>query len=93
MIWRKNLQPTKAKHVIYLIASTFLGIILSFFVHAVVEMWYLNYLSDNSFEVIWHGGCALPYYLQIIILLAGAIGGFFLGKAWWKLVYLTPHKK
>lgn len=42
MFLRENLKPTKTKNLIYLVSSTVLGLLLSMFVHAGIEMWYLN---------------------------------------------------
>tara|TARA_B100000676_G_C17901255_1_gene744680 strand:+ start:165 stop:347 length:183 start_codon:yes stop_codon:yes gene_type:complete len=30
---------------------------------------------------------ALPEWLQYVVLVAGAIGGYFLGQHWWTVVY------
>ena len=76
----------------YIIATTFLGILISFIMHGLIEMLYLKILSDQGRSVNWTSyfgvkSCALPIYLQIGLLLAGVIGGFYLGIYWWKKVY------
>jgi len=81
----------KAKYVFYLFLSTVLGIVLSFIVHGAIEMFYLDRLQDSGREIVWHGGCALPAWLQIGLVLAGAVFGFFIGRRWWRKIYIE-HK-
>lgn len=76
------------KKTIYLIFSIILGLLLSFILHAGIESLYLKYAK----EITWHHGCALPHWLSIGLILAGLIGGYFLGRFWWRLVYIK-HKR
>lgn len=75
------------KRVVYLCATTFLGLMLSFLIHAGLEMGYLKWAESEDIIVHFYGGCALPPLLQIIIWLAGGMGGFSLGLYWWRMVY------
>jgi hypothetical protein len=82
----------KTKKIIYLIATTFLGILLSLIIHGLLEILYLKILIDRGSQINWTSyfgfkSCALPIYLQIGLLLVGVIGGFFLGIFWWRKVY------
>lgn len=81
-------KPTKLKKTIYLSASVILGLLLSFIVHALIEISYLNWASRQEIVVPFYCGCALPPVIQVALLLAGAIGGFFLGRFWWRKVYI-----
>jgi hypothetical protein len=86
-------KPTPTKHIIYLIASTILGILLSLLAHALIENSYLDKAIKNGTDVVWysilgHGQCALPPVVQIGLLLVGAVGGFLIGRIWWRLVYI-----
>jgi len=79
----------QAKKTIYLIASTVFGIILSCIAHAVIEIIYLQQ-ADN---ITWYsqggvGACALPPAVQYGLVLIGIVGGYFLGRYWWKIVYI-----
>ncbi len=81
-------NPTPAKHVIYLVASTLLGIFLSLIVHAIAETLYLKWATDAERSIIWYGGCALHPAIQIGLIILGALGGFSIGRLWWRLVYI-----
>ena len=65
---------------------------MSFLVHGLIEMLYLKIADDRDIVVTWTRSCALPAYLQIGLVLAGAVGGFFLGLYWWKKIYGTSNK-
>lgn len=84
--------PSKPKKIIYLIASTFLGLLLSFIAHAGIEMVYLSWAlkayDTAGYPVTFYGGCALPPAFQAFIWVLGIVGGFFLGKFWWQKVYI-----
>lgn len=81
-------QPTEFKKIIYLIASVTLGLLLSINLHALIEVKYLNWLESRGEIAKFYGGCALPPLVQILILLLGLIGGYYLGKYWWRKVYI-----
>ncbi|EKE20584.1 MAG: hypothetical protein ACD_7C00521G0001 [uncultured bacterium] len=88
MLLNANVNPTKTKHVVYIIVSTLLGILLSLLAHAGIEMLYLNWTERTERVITWYGGCALHPAIQIGLLVLGAVGGFFLGRLWWRLVYI-----
>ncbi len=88
MFFNAPKNPTKLKHVVYLISATILGVLLSFIAHALIEMAYLSWAYKNNYAVTFYGGCALPWELQIGLVLAGIVGGFLLGRWWWRLVYV-----
>ncbi len=82
----------KLKKVVYVLLAVFLGILLSFIIHGLIEMLYLKIAADRGIAVTWTFSCALPAFLQIGLVLAGIIGGFFLGLYWWKKIYGTSNK-
>lgn len=89
MFHRTPPTPTPAKHIVYIIATTILGVLLlGLLGHVIIEAVYLKWASDINHIIIWHEGCALHPILQYSLLLLGAIGGFFMGRIWWRLVYL-----
>lgn len=81
-------QPTRLKKAVYLIAATFLGVLLSFIVHAMIEIKYLNLALSRGVAVPFYGGCALPPVLSFGLLFFGVVGGFFLGRLWWRMIYV-----
>lgn len=83
--------PTRAKHVVYLVSTTVLGILLSFLVHAGIEITYLGWADAHQVSVSWYNGCALPPIIQILLPALGAIGGFALGRWWWRIVYIEQR--
>lgn len=88
MYFNSPKNPTKLKHAVYLLASIVLGLLLSIIAHAVIEISYLSWAQKQGITVIFYNGCALLPIIQIGFLLLGAIGGFFLGRFWWRLVYI-----
>ncbi len=81
-------NPSKLKQAVYLMTATILGVLLSFLVHAFVEIKYLNWLESQNLTVTFYYGCALPPIFSGGLLLAGAVGGLMLGRLWWRLVYV-----
>jgi len=81
-------KPTKTKNSIYLMASIVLGLLLSLNLHVLIEVNYLKYLSAQGRIAVFYGGCALPPVVQGILLLLGILGGFFLGRFWWRIIYI-----
>lgn len=85
----------KAKKTTYLALAVLLGLILSFLVHAAIEIIYINHLLEEGIlpqpSSLTHQ-CYLPSVLQIILLLAGLLGGYFLGRFWWQKVYIEKRQ-
>ncbi|MDP2736511.1 MAG: hypothetical protein Q8O59_01855 [bacterium] len=81
-------NPSKIKRAIYLLAAIILGLLLSFLAHAMIEINYLNSVLSQGLVAPFYGNCALPPTLSISLLIIGAVGGFFLGRVWWRLVYV-----
>ncbi len=77
----------KFKKTLYIALSIFLGFLLSVIFHSLLEIYIINqssYLDPNS---LMSHTCYLPSYLNIGITIFGLIGGFFLGKHWYKKAY------
>jgi hypothetical protein len=81
-------NPTKLKKIMYLIAATILGLLLSFIAHTVIEMTYLSLMTEQGRRVVFYHGCALLPVISYTIWALGALGGFLLGRFWWRLVYI-----
>jgi hypothetical protein len=81
-------KPTKLKKNVYLLASIILGLLLSFIVHAVIEINYLNWIAGRGEIATFYGRCALVPWLRNILWICGAVGGYFMGQFWWRKVYV-----
>src|SRR5680860_357967 len=81
-------QETKTKKIIYLTASIILGLLLSLLAHSFIEIRYLNWMQAQGRIVSFYGSCALSPKIQIALWLLGALGGYFLGRWWWRMVYV-----
>jgi uncharacterized membrane protein YgaE (UPF0421/DUF939 family) len=88
MFFRPPEEPTNLKKAVYLVAATILGVLLSFLIHALIEINYLHWMANQDIIVSLSGGCALTPWLQIILWILGAVGGFFLGRFWWRKIYV-----
>ncbi|USN54036.1 MAG: hypothetical protein H6760_02595 [Candidatus Nomurabacteria bacterium] len=91
MFHRGPLKATPFKHALYLISATVFGVLLSLLLHLGIEQWYLSWAEKNGQVIHWTWGCALPPYIQIGLLLLGAIGGYFLGRWWWRVLYIEQR--
>lgn len=88
MFFRAPGKPTAIKKAVYLLASTILGVFLAYLAHAAIEINYINWATGRGDELTFYGFCALHPLAQIAIWLAGASGGFLLGRFWWRKVYV-----
>lgn len=84
------------KQALYLTASTALFVLLSYLAHAFLELWYLGWAEETGRAIVWTkhlgiGPCALPWWAQYGLLAAGLLGGFLIGRVWWRFVYERPH--
>lgn len=89
-------NPTKTKYVAYIAATVVLGIFFSALTQYIIEYILLiasdlPYLHIRSYDWSIHGifyGSMLHPVIQISILSLGVFGGFFIGRHWWRLVYV-----
>ena len=81
----------KTKRKIYIALFTFLGVLLGFLFHGIVEIWYINRLTENfsaySLGYTWQQWFVIHKYFAITTLVLGLLFGFFQGQYWWKVVY------
>jgi uncharacterized protein YneF (UPF0154 family) len=73
----------KIKKTIYVVLVMALGLILSFIAHAIIEVFYINYSLSRGIILkpsALTSKCYLPSLLQIFLILAGLLGGYFLGQ-------------
>jgi hypothetical protein len=84
------------KKKVYIFLTIILGLILSFIVHTAIEIIYINHLLEKGSlpepSFLTHQ-CYLPSALQVILLLVGLFGGYFLGRFWWQKVYIERRRE
>lgn len=85
------------KRPLYITLTTLLGVILSYGLHAVIELWYLSYAEQQHLTIVWTkhlglGWCALPGAVQYGLLALGIIGGWLMGRVWWRWVYVEGRR-
>ncbi len=72
-----------------------LGVELMVILHSLLEGIYLAFtfkidsLPEKS--ILWLFSTYLPSYVPIIMLIAGLVGGYFLGQVWWQIVYVEKR--
>lgn len=79
---------SKLKKTIYIIASIFLGFLLSVIFHSVLEMIYISQSLKNNRSILFYGSCSLHPVIQILIIIAGVSLGYLFGKYWWRKIYI-----
>ncbi len=85
-----------AKKVVYVILTIILGKLLGFLVFEAISINFVSMLEkdglpvqyDQIFGLVYS---PLPAYLFWTLIVTGAVGGFFLGLSWWRMVYVE-HK-
>ena len=79
------------KKTIYIILFTFLGILVQFVIHALIEVWYINLLIRDfpkySLGFTWYQWFTIHHVGSIILFVAGALIGFWQGRFWWRRIY------
>ena len=86
-------KSQEVKKTIYILLTIFLGVMLSFILHAIIEVAYIKYALSSGAEVrgtyfLGVGWCALPPWVQYTLPVLGIVGGYFLGQHWWHVVYI-----
>ena len=84
----------KLKKTIYVILSVLLFIILSYGLHALVEIIVINSTDNPTWYTHFGGQCTLHPVISYGLLALGIISGIMAGFKWWKMVYIEHrHRK
>ncbi len=83
------------KKIIYIILAALLGFLLSFIIHAGLEVAYIVYASKQGIVLkpYLNGNCFLPPWLSLGLAIAGVAGGAALGFWWWDIVYIKKLRR
>lgn len=80
------------KKLIYILFSALLGLLLSFLVHALLEIAVINLLVFNfekySLGLSWNDLLLAHFILSIILAAGGLALGLWLGFRWWRYIYV-----
>ena len=75
----------------YIALFTFLGILLQFLAHALIEVWYIGLLLEDfdtySFGFSWDFWLWVHHIGGVALFILGATLGYFQGKYWWRKIY------
>jgi len=82
-----------SKRTVYILLAMFLGALLGDIIYDALEISYLN--SNGTYPTYARSLFSLRPWLEIFFDLSGACGGYYAGKAWWKIIYIEDrrHKK
>ena len=79
------------KKTVYITSFTFLGILLQFVIHGLLETWYIGLLVNDfakySFGFSWAKWFIIHHAGTVIFFAAGVLFGFWQGKFWWHKIY------
>lgn len=83
------------KKIFYIALFMVLGIILSFIVHAVVEIVMIT-LLEKEFETFNLGLSWVEWYLvhdigAVVLFILGVSLGYIQGKHWWRVIYIEKR--
>ncbi|TSC62077.1 MAG: hypothetical protein G01um101448_1210 [Parcubacteria group bacterium Gr01-1014_48] len=76
----------------YLFLFTLLGVIVSFLVHAAIEIPVIDLLVKDfekyGLGLTWRQWYSVHHIGSVLLLLLGIMGGFWQGKYWWRVMYI-----
>jgi len=80
------------KKQIYIVLSVILFILLSFLIHATLEIGMISFLTKDfqkyGLGLSWADWFAVHYVGTIILLVLAIIAGYFIGQRWWNYIYI-----
>lgn len=82
---------SRAKKNIYIFLFIIFGILISFLIHAAIEIWYINLLiadfSKYGLGLNWPQWYLIHSAGGVILFAGGALFGYLQGRHWWKVLY------
>lgn len=81
------------KKKLYVALFTFLGILLSYIAHAVIEISAIILLADGrrSFALPWETWMRIHGIGSVLLLVLGIWFGYTQGKKWWRIIYVEKR--
>jgi hypothetical protein len=79
------------KKKIYITTFVFLGTLLQFLIHALIEIWYIGLLTSGfqkySLGFSWAQWFIIHHIGSVILLILGIGFGFWAGNFFWRKIY------
>jgi hypothetical protein len=93
---KKKTNKWSTKKVIYVILAVFLGKLMGFLTFEILSLKFVRILMRRGLpvefhQIFWFVWSPLPSFLYWTLIWAGAIGGFFLGLVWWRIIYVEKR--
>lgn len=86
-----NMRKSKIKKNIYIALFAGLGVLISFLIHAAIEIWYIGLLlqdfSKYGLGLSWPQWHLIHGIGTVILLVGGIFFGYTQGRYWWKILY------
>lgn len=83
------------KKQIYIFLSIILGVLISFLIHGILEIFVIFLLTINfrifGLGLSWENWFFIHASATFFLLAAGIIGGYFLGRKWWRIIYVEKR--
>lgn len=80
------------KKIIYILCFIVLGVLVSFLVHAAIEIPIINFLVSDfdrySLGLSWAQWQMVHDVGTVVLLILGIIVGYIQGKYWWQVIYV-----
>lgn len=80
------------KRIFYISSFTFLGVIVQFIIHTLIEIWYIDLLLSDfdryGLGLSWSSWYLIHHILTALLFASGAGLGFWQGALWWKRIYI-----
>ena len=85
------------KRIVYIASFTILGILLSFLVHAAIEIPVINLLLADfdtyGMGLTWRQWETVHNVGTVVLLALGIIAGYMQGVYWWNIIYVRRKYK
>lgn len=90
---KKKRDLLSPKKIVYFLFTILLGKLLGLIAFGLLSMKFIKMLLRRGLPVeydhiYWFIYSPLPAYLFYVLVITGAISGFFLGLRWWRMVYV-----